>query len=124
MTSPTMIINAPEYQLHLTPEPTMENTNRKDVLEGVRIELLQQLQDLQGAPSVAMHQVPPPFRRQHHQQQQQDGEGELSTSATTTTATAAATSPQKNDSDHQRETRSSGEHTRKPHAAEFYDKVD
>ena len=55
---------APEYKLHLTPEPTMENTNRKDVLEGVRIELLQQLQDLQGAPSVAMHQVPPPFRRQ------------------------------------------------------------
>ena len=41
----------------------MENTNRKDVLEGVRIELLQQLQGLQGAPNVAIQQLPPPFRR-------------------------------------------------------------
>ena len=82
---------APEYQLHLTPEANMENTNEKDMLEGVRIQLLQQLQDLQGAPSVAMQQVPPPFEREDEDETDPD----------------------------QRETSSS-----KPHAAEFYDKVD
>jgi len=53
---------APEYQLHLDPEP-MENQNSKEMLDSVRTELLQQLQDLQGAPSVAMHQAPPLFKR-------------------------------------------------------------
>jgi len=91
---------APEYQLHLTPEPTMENTNRKDVLEGVRIELLQQLQDLQGAPSVAMHQVPPPFRRDEEEDD-----------------------PEKDDQRETAKTRS-GDGTRKQHASELYDKVD
>ena len=100
---------APEYQLHLTAEGAMENTNRKDVLEGVRIELLQQLQDLQGAPSVAMQQVPPPFRRQ------EDEEGELSSSP-------GGAGGARHDSD-QRETRS-GDSTRKAHAAELYDKID
>lgn len=32
-------------------------------LQSVRTELLQQLQDLQGAPSVQMQQVPPPYKR-------------------------------------------------------------
>ena len=32
-------------------------------LQSVRTELLQQLQDIQGAPSVQMQQVPPPFKR-------------------------------------------------------------
>lgn len=30
-------------------------------LETVRVDILQQLQSLQGAPSVGMHEVPPPF---------------------------------------------------------------
>lgn len=53
---------APDYELHLTPEP-MENLNSKDNIDAVRVELLQQLKDLQGAPSVAMHEVPPVFER-------------------------------------------------------------
>lgn len=100
---------APEYQLHLTPEPTMENTNRKDILESVRIELLEQLRDLEGAPSVAMHQIPPPFRRQD------DDDDEIE-------------EVQKKDDDAKDQaemsnTRSS-EVSRKPHALEFYDTVD
>lgn len=51
---------APEFELHLKPDTSMENQNQN--LDAVRIELLQQLKDLQGAPSVQMQQVPPPFR--------------------------------------------------------------
>jgi histone deacetylase 1/2 len=53
---------APDYELHLAPEP-MENLNDKKMLDGIRTELLQQLSDLQGAPSVGMQQVPPLFTR-------------------------------------------------------------
>ena len=49
---------APTYDLHLLPEK-MENMNDKASIDGIRTELLQLLQGLQGAPSVAMHQVPP-----------------------------------------------------------------
>lgn len=51
---------APDFQLHLTPEPR-ENMNTDASLEAVRVELLQQLQQLQGAPSVQMQEVPPEF---------------------------------------------------------------
>lgn len=34
-------------------------------LKSVRTELLQQLQNLQGAPSVQMQEVPPPYERVH-----------------------------------------------------------
>ena len=51
---------APDYELHLTPEPR-ENMNTEASLEAVRVELLQQLQELQGAPSVQMQEVPPEF---------------------------------------------------------------
>ena len=53
---------APDYKLHLEPED-MENMNGKAALDSVRTELLSQLQSLQGAPSVQMHQVPPLFER-------------------------------------------------------------
>jgi histone deacetylase 1/2 len=53
---------APDYELHLAPEP-MENLNDKKMLDGIRTELLQQLSELQGAPSVGMQQVPPLFTR-------------------------------------------------------------
>jgi len=36
---------------------------RRSSLKSVRTELLQQLQNLQGAPSVQMQQVPPPYER-------------------------------------------------------------
>jgi histone deacetylase 1/2 len=82
---------APDYHLHLGPEP-IENLNSS--LESIRIDLLQQLQDLQGAPSVAMHQVPPSFQRAEVDEDAQDPD--------------------------QRET---VEH-RKQHGSELYDKVD
>jgi histone deacetylase 1/2 len=53
---------APDFELHLIPE-VMENQNTEKSLENVRVELLQQLSDLQGAPSVQMQQVPPAFER-------------------------------------------------------------
>lgn len=52
---------SPDYELHLKPDATMENTN--DSLDKIRTQLLQQLSDLQGAPSVQMQEVPPPFRK-------------------------------------------------------------
>lgn len=78
----------------------MENLNDKDMLESVRIELLQQLQDLQGAPSVAMHQVPPLFDR--------------------TSTDVDGGNPD------ERETAKtkSGDGTRKQHESELYDNVD
>ena len=51
---------APDFELHLQPDPNMENANKN--IDSIRAELLQQLSDLQGAPSVQMQQVPPPFR--------------------------------------------------------------
>lgn len=53
---------APDYELHLTPE-VMDNANSKANIDTIRTELLQQLGDLQGAPSVAMQEVPPLFQR-------------------------------------------------------------
>mmetsp|Transcript_11585 Transcript_11585/g.17688 ORF Transcript_11585/g.17688 Transcript_11585/m.17688 type:complete len:417 (+) Transcript_11585:26-1276(+) len=50
---------SPDYELHLQPEPK-DNVNTNASLAAVRTEILTQLQDLQGAPSVQMQQVPPP----------------------------------------------------------------
>ena len=51
---------SPDFDLHLIPE-NKENSNTDASLEAVRLELLQQLQSLQGAPSVQMQEVPPEF---------------------------------------------------------------
>ena len=51
---------SPDFDLHLTPE-NKDNSNTDASLEAVRVELLQQLQSLQGAPSVQMQEVPPEF---------------------------------------------------------------
>ena len=82
---------APDYHLHLDAEP-MENLNTS--LDGIRVDLLQQLQDLQGAPSVAMHQVPPLFQRAECNEDEEDPD-----------------------------TRKSAEGS-KQHGSELYDKVD
>lgn len=50
---------APDYQLHLTASSSMENKNSREMLEGIRAKILQNLKHLQGAPSVQMHPVPP-----------------------------------------------------------------
>jgi histone deacetylase 1/2 len=89
---------APDYHLHLTPEP-MENLNDKAMLESIRVELLQQIQDLQGAPSIAMHQVPPLFERQSDVDEDNPDERDMARTK-------------------------SGDGTRKQHEAELYDKVD
>lgn len=82
---------APGYNLHLDAEP-IENLNTS--LESIRIDLLQQLQELQGAPSVAMHQVPPTFQRAEPDEDKKDPDQRESAEA------------------------------RKQHGSELYDKVD
>jgi len=52
---------APTHELHLLPE-SMMNLNDKNKIDKIRSNLLQQLQELQGSPSVAMQQVPPLFQ--------------------------------------------------------------
>lgn len=51
---------APDFKLHLTPEQR-ENMNTEASLESVRIDLLNQLIGMKGAPSVQMLEVPPDF---------------------------------------------------------------
>ena len=53
---------APDFELHLQEDTSMDNANSIPQLETIRNELLQQLADLKGAPSVQMQTVPPPFR--------------------------------------------------------------
>jgi histone deacetylase 1/2 len=53
---------APDFELHLTEDGSMDNANSIPQLETIRNELLQQIADLKGAPSVQMQNVPPPFR--------------------------------------------------------------
>lgn len=76
-------------------------------LEAVRVDILEQLQSLQGAPSVAMHQVPPAFQVQteHGEGMNDGGEGD--------------------DLREQGPGRTKdGKGTRKEHEAELYDNVD
>jgi len=88
---------APDFELHLKPDPSMANAN--DNLTSIRTELLQQLQDLQGAPSVQMQQVPPAFR------------------------TTAADDNDDMDEDEGAKGLSR-KRMKKPHSAELYDEVD
>jgi histone deacetylase 1/2 len=74
-------------------------------LEAVRVELLQQLQSLQGAPSVQMQEVPPAFKvRKENEVGENDGGEE--------------------DDVRQPARTKDGNGIRKEHEAEFYDKVD
>jgi len=96
---------APDFKLHLTPEPK-ENLNTKASLEAVRVEILQQLQQLQGAPSVQMQEVPPEFdlKKDMNAEGTNDG-GEQDDVRDTSTG---------------RTSKGKGDGTRKLHAAEFY----
>lgn len=49
---------APDFKLHLTPS-SAENLNKRETLENITSRILQNLQNLRGAPSVQMHPVPP-----------------------------------------------------------------
>lgn len=63
---------APDFKLHLQPEPR-ENLNTDSSLDKVRIGLLTQLQNLRGAPSVQMQEVPPPFKVRESNEGENDG---------------------------------------------------
>mmetsp|Transcript_37779 Transcript_37779/g.113008 ORF Transcript_37779/g.113008 Transcript_37779/m.113008 type:complete len:443 (-) Transcript_37779:274-1602(-) len=94
---------APDFKLHLTPEPR-ENLNTEASLNYVRTELLQQMQGLQGAPSVQMQEVPPPFELKKRK-----AEGEKDGGADDDVR------------DKGRGRTKDGEGERKAHDAEFYD---
>jgi histone deacetylase 1/2 len=49
---------SPDFKLHLN-ENNMENLNKKDYLDNITSRILQNLKNIQGAPSVQMHPVPP-----------------------------------------------------------------
>jgi histone deacetylase 1/2 len=112
---------SPDYQLHLQPDVNMENLNTRELLDSVRTDLLQQLQDLKGAPSIAMHQVPPLFQRRD------DNNGDDKNIDTPMTDESKSN---KNDDGGDPDVRdpigktSSGDGTRKSHPTEFYDNVD
>jgi len=50
---------APDFKLHLTASTTMENQNKRDTLEQNTMRIIQNLKNLQHAPSVQMNPVPP-----------------------------------------------------------------
>lgn len=97
---------APDFELHLTPEPR-DNLNTDASLDSIKIEILQQLQSLQGVPSVQMQEVPPEFdlQKENLAVGQNDGgiEDDLREKGNGSTSKGY----------------SEGE--RKPHEAEFYD---
>jgi len=76
--------------------------NSKDNLDAVRTELLQQLQDLQGAPSVAMHEVPPLFERTHRPRSAEEDDADERDMGKT----------------------KDGDGSRRVHGSELYDQVD
>mmetsp|Transcript_13936 Transcript_13936/g.33256 ORF Transcript_13936/g.33256 Transcript_13936/m.33256 type:complete len:434 (-) Transcript_13936:209-1510(-) len=95
----------PDFKLHLTPEQR-ENQNTEASLDSVRSELLQQLQGLQGAPSVQMQEVPPPFDLQKEKAAEGQNDG-------------GAGDDVRSD---RGQTKDGGD--RKVHEAEFYDATD
>jgi hypothetical protein len=63
---------APDFKLHLTPVPTMENKNSPERLQNITNTVLQNLKHLTAAPSVQMQAVPPDFVIAHETQQSRD----------------------------------------------------
>lgn len=94
---------APTYELHLKPE-NMEDLNSKADIDNIRTDLLQQLQSLKGAPSVAMHHVPPLYHRLEEKEAIDDAEEDQ----------LADVRPKKK----------RGRKSKKQHEAELYDGVD
>jgi histone deacetylase 1/2 len=116
---------APDYTLHLTPEP-MENKNSKDMLESVRIELFEQLRELQGAPSVAMHEVPPLFDRStdttSHSNNKRKGDDTVDEMESNDDNKGDDNDDDNNEARYSKTKQGDG--VRKEHEAELYDKVD
>ncbi|GAB5034507.1 histone deacetylase 1 [Nannochloropsis oceanica] len=55
---PLLILGGGDYKLHLPPG-TKENQNSLEGLEEIKLQILQQLGQIQGAPSVQLQEVPP-----------------------------------------------------------------
>jgi len=53
----------PNYDLHVPPNPNMENANSRQYLETVKQQVYENLRMLNGAPGVQMQQVPPDLER-------------------------------------------------------------
>ena len=61
------------YELHLLPQKHMVNENTQGKIDEIRTDLLQQLQDLQGAPGgPIMYEVPPLYERLYDVEEDND----------------------------------------------------
>jgi len=52
---------APDFKLHLTPSPTMENLNEARELDDLRDQILHNLSAIKGAPSLQIQDAPPDY---------------------------------------------------------------
>lgn len=50
---------APDYSLHIQPMSELENQNTREYLDKIKSKVLEQVRQIQGAPSVQMQQMPP-----------------------------------------------------------------
>ena len=48
----------PDFTVAVTPNPTMENANTRQYLDGIKEQVFENLRMLQGAPGVQMEHVP------------------------------------------------------------------
>jgi histone deacetylase 1/2 len=60
---------APDFKLHLTPTPTMENKNTPEKLQSIVATVCQNLKHLTAAPSVQMQAIPADFMLLHEEVQ-------------------------------------------------------
>mmetsp|Transcript_109750 Transcript_109750/g.319153 ORF Transcript_109750/g.319153 Transcript_109750/m.319153 type:complete len:224 (+) Transcript_109750:64-735(+) len=84
---------SPDFKLHLTPNG-QENLNTKESLEHCRSVILENLQTLQGAPSVQMHETPPDFFTKEDQagamEEEEDADRDRSGKSVSASAHSAA----------------------------------
>jgi len=107
---------APDFELHLQPE-SMDNMNSKESLEQIKVELLQQLQNLQGAPSVQMQQAPPLF--EISSKDKSNGAGDNDNEGGNNN-----NNNEDNPDERPKAKTKHGDGDKKVHEAEFYDQVD
>eukprot|EP00939_MAST-03C_sp_MAST-3C-sp1_P003317 g3317.t1 len=62
----------PEYNLHLTPQASLQNDNTDQYLEKYRDVILQNLSSLECAPSVQLHHVPPDWMIKSAEEKESD----------------------------------------------------
>jgi histone deacetylase 1/2 len=98
---------APTYDLHLLPQTHMVNLNDPATIDGIRTNLLQQLQDLPGAPNgVSVMQVVPPLQERQDQRDERNDQHEDSNDDVGPTR------------------KKTKRHHKKEHPSELYDSVD